>query len=114
LRCDEGACIADGAVIYNAAAVHLHSHAIVSQDAYICTASHDINDPAFPMITAPIVLGAYSWVCARACVLPGVTVHEGAVLGLCAVTSRDLDTWQVYAGIPARRTGTRKRAAVMA
>jgi putative colanic acid biosynthesis acetyltransferase WcaF len=114
LRCDDGACIADGAVIYNAAPVHLHSHAIVSQDAYICTATHDINDPAFPMITAPIVLGAYSWVCARACVLPGVTVQEGAVLALCGVTSKDLDMWQVYAGIPARRTGSRKRGTVTA
>ena len=103
LRCDEGACIADGAVIYNAAPVHLGSHAIVSQDAYLCAATHDIDDPAFPMITAPIYVGPYAWVCARAAVLAGVHVHEGAVLGLGAVTSKDLEAWQVYGGIPARR-----------
>ncbi len=109
LRCDEGACIADGAVIYNPAPVHLGSHAIVSQDAYLCTATHDLDDPAFPMITAPIQLGAYAWVCARAAVLPGVTLHDGAVLGLGAITSNDLEAWQVYAGVPARQIRRRAR-----
>jgi putative colanic acid biosynthesis acetyltransferase WcaF len=109
LRCDEGACIADGAVVYNAAPVHLGSHAIVSQDAYLCTAGHDVDAPDFPMITAPISIGAYAWIGARACVLPGVTVHEGAVLGLGALASKDLEAWQVYAGVPARRIRQRKR-----
>jgi putative colanic acid biosynthesis acetyltransferase WcaF len=109
LRCDEGACIADGAVIYNAAPVDLGSHAIVSQDAYLCTATHDIDDPAFPMVTSPIRIGAYAWVCARAAVLPGVTVHDGAVLGLGAIAGKDLDPWQVYAGVPARRVRARAR-----
>ena len=111
LHCDDVACIADGAVIYNAAPVHLGSHAIVSQDAYLCSATHDMDDPAFPMISAPISIGAYAWVCARAAVLPGVCVHEGAVLGLGAITSKDLDAWQVYAGAPARRIRERKRRA---
>ena len=109
LRCDEGACIADGAVIYNAAPVHLGSHAVVSQDAYLCTATHDLDDPAFTTITAPIHIGAYAWVCARAAVLPGVSVREGAVLGLGSIASKDLEAWQIYAGVPARRVRQRAR-----
>ena len=109
LRCEDGAAIADGAVIYNAAVVHLGVHAIVSQQAYLCTATHDIDDPAFPMISSPISIGRYAWVCARACVLPGVTVHDGAVLGLGAVAGRSLEAWQVYAGNPARRIRQRER-----
>jgi putative colanic acid biosynthesis acetyltransferase WcaF len=109
LRCEDGAAIADGAIVYNAAAVHLGVHAIVSQEAYVCTATHDIDDPAFPMITAPISLESYSWVCARACVLPGVTVHEGAVLALGSVASKDLEAWRVYAGVPAQLLRTRHR-----
>ena len=111
LRCDDGACIADGAVVYNSAPVHLGSHAIVSQEAYLCSATHDCDDPAFPMISAPIFIGPYAWICARAAVLPGVRVHEGAVLGLGSVASRDLDAWQVYAGVPAVRIRERRRHA---
>jgi putative colanic acid biosynthesis acetyltransferase WcaF len=109
LHCEEGASIADGAVIYNAAPVYLGSHAIVSQDAYVCTATHDYDNPEFPMTYTPIRIGAYAWLCARSAVLPGVTVYEGAVLGLGAIAHRDLDPWQVYAGSPARPVRQRKR-----
>jgi putative colanic acid biosynthesis acetyltransferase WcaF len=108
LVCREGAAIADDAVIYNAARVSMGEYAIVSQQAYVCTATHDFDDPAFPMVVAPIALGARAWVCARACVLPGITVGDGAVLGLAAVATRDLEPWQVYAGNPARRLKSRR------
>jgi len=54
LHCDDCAFIADGVVIYNPAPIHLGSHAIVSQQAYLCGATHDMDDPTFPMIWAPI------------------------------------------------------------
>lgn len=102
LVCDDYAAIADEAIIYNPAKIHLGSHAIVSQQAYLCGATHDYEDPAFPLISFPITLGAYSRVCARATVQPGVTLGEGAILGLGAVATRDLEPWTIYGGIPAK------------
>jgi putative colanic acid biosynthesis acetyltransferase WcaF len=109
LVCEDAVAIANGAVIYNALPLHLGSHAIVSQQAYLCGSTHDLDDPAFPMINAPIRLGAYAWVAARAVVCPGVTVGEGAVLGLGSIATRDLDPWTVYAGVPARKLRLRRR-----
>lgn len=109
LVCDDFASIADGAVVYNVAPVHLRSHAVVSQEAYICTATHDLDDAEFPMIATPVSIGAYAWVCARACVLPGVRVGDGAVLGLGSVASRDLAEWSVHVGVPAKRVRARRR-----
>ncbi len=54
----------------------------LSQGAYVCGATHDFDDPAFPLLTYAMEIGAYAWVCARASVGPGVTIGEGAVLGL--------------------------------
>lgn len=110
LQCEEQATIADGAEIYNAWPVTLHSHAIVSQHAYLCSATHDIDDPMFPMVGAPIRIGPYAWVCSRAAVLPGAILNEGAVLALGAVASGDLDAWWVYGGIPARKLRQRQRS----
>lgn len=110
LRCEDLAAVADGAVIYNPAVVELGSHSVVSQEAYLCGASHDPHDPAFPMVWQPIRIGAYAWVCARSTVQMGVTVGEGAVLGLGAIATRDLEPWTIYAGTPARRIGARRRA----
>lgn len=102
LVCADGVTLGDDAEIYNPSLVTMGSHAIVSQQAYICGATHDYNDPAFPLVSFPMFLGAYCWVCARASVCPGVNVGEGAVLGLGSVATRDLSPWMVYAGVPAQ------------
>jgi putative colanic acid biosynthesis acetyltransferase WcaF len=96
LICDEAASIGEDAIIYNPKTLHIGSHAIVSQYAFICGATHDYEDPAFPTISYSMSLGAYSWICARACVQPGVHVGEGAVLALASVATRDLAPWTVY------------------
>lgn len=109
LVCEDAVGIADGVVVYNPAPVHLGSHCVVSQDAYLCGATHDIDDPAFPMVSAPITIRPYAWICARAVVCPGVNVGEGAVLGLAGVATHDLEAWTVYGGVPARVIRARKR-----
>jgi putative colanic acid biosynthesis acetyltransferase WcaF len=109
LVCDDAVGIADGVVVYNPAPIRLGSHVVLSQDAYLCGATHDCDDPAFPMVNRPITVGAYAWICARASVCPGVEVGEGAVLGLGSVATRPLKPWTVYAGQPARAVRARKR-----
>jgi putative colanic acid biosynthesis acetyltransferase WcaF len=99
----------DGVEIYNPAPITLGSHAILSQGAYVCGATHDYDDPGFPLIAFAIDIGAYAWVCARASVAPGVNVGEGAVLGLGSVATRNLDAWSVYAGTPAVKVKERQR-----
>jgi putative colanic acid biosynthesis acetyltransferase WcaF len=111
LVCADHVTVGDGAEIYNPVTMHLDSHVILSQQAYLCGATHDYNDPAFPLIAYPMHLGAYAWVCARASVGPGVNLGEGAVLGLGSVATKDLEPWSVYAGVPAVKVKERKRPA---
>jgi putative colanic acid biosynthesis acetyltransferase WcaF len=108
LICANQVTAADGAEIYNPAPVELGSHVILSQGAYLCGATHDYDDPAFPLIAFRMTLGAYAWICARASVAPGVNIAEGAVLGLGSVATRNLEAWTVYAGSPAVKVKDRK------
>src|SRR6202789_307528 len=108
LICADQVTAGDGAEIYNPAPIHLGSHAIVSQGAYICGATHDFDDPAFPLLAYSMTIGSYAWICARASVCPGVNVGEYAVLGLGSVAARDLEPWGVYAGVPAVKVKTRE------
>jgi putative colanic acid biosynthesis acetyltransferase WcaF len=108
LVCEDMVAVSDGAEIYNPAPVFLGSHAILSQGAYLCGATHDYDDPAFPLIAFEMKVGAYAWICARASVAPGVNVADGAVLGLASVATRDLAAWTVYAGAPAVRIKDRQ------
>ena len=96
------AAIADGADIYNADRIEIGDYAVVSQGAYLCGASHDYESWDFPLIAAPIVVGARAWIAARAIVHMGVTVGEGCVIGSGSVVTRDMPAWMVCAGVPCR------------
>jgi putative colanic acid biosynthesis acetyltransferase WcaF len=102
LVCADHVAIADGVEVYNPAPIELKSHVIVSQGAYLCGATHDYNDSRFPLLAFRMTIERHAWICARAAVLPGVNVAEGAVLGLGAIAGRDLDPWTVYSGNPAQ------------
>ncbi|HEU4981084.1 MAG TPA: putative colanic acid biosynthesis acetyltransferase [Acidobacteriaceae bacterium] len=112
LRCEGRVTVGDGAEIYNPSPIFFGSHAIVSQGAYVCGATHLYNDPKFPMVSFPMRIGAYAWICARAIVGPGANVGEGAVLGLGSVATKDLESFGVYAGSPARKVKERDRNAI--
>ena len=86
--------------------------ATVSQYSILCTATHDICSPNMQLISSPIVLEAQCWVCAAAFVGPGVTIHEGAVLGAMSVTTKNIDAWTVNAGNPARMLRRRQICAM--
>lgn len=109
LTCEDYVAAGDGAEIYNPAPMFFGARAIASQDAYLCGATHDFDDPDFPLIAFPMSVGACAWICARASVCPGVDVGEGAVLGLGSVATRNLEPWGVYAGVPAVKVKERKR-----
>jgi putative colanic acid biosynthesis acetyltransferase WcaF len=112
LTCEEHVAVGDGAEIYNPAPVFFGANAIVSQGAYICGATHAYNDPRFPLVSYPMRFEAYSWVCARAIVAPGVNLGEGAILGLGSIATRHLEPYGVYAGVPARKVKERLRSSV--
>ena len=109
LTCADQVTAADHAEIYNPAPITLGSHAILSQAAYVCGATHNLDDPAFPLVAFSMHIGAYAWICARASLTPGVNVGDGAVLALGSVASRDLEPWTVYAGVPATAIKARPR-----
>lgn len=59
-----------------------------------------------------VVMQRLSSVGANSVVLPGVTIHEGAVLGCLSMAKRDIAAWVVAAGCPARVVGQRSAKCV--
>ena len=98
----EGACLGDRAHAYSLSTIDIQAGATVAQEAYLCTASHNFNDPAYPLISSPIIVEPDAFIGARAFVLPGVTVGRGAIVGACSVVTRSVPPHQTVAGNPAR------------
>lgn len=102
-------CLANECDCYNVAPVILRRNCIVSQKAYLCTASHDAADPGFALTGAPIEIGPYAWVAASAFVGPGVTMAGGSIAAAKAVVVKDVAAGIVVAGNPAREVSDRGR-----
>jgi maltose O-acetyltransferase len=49
----------------------------------------------------------YAWIGVRAIVLPGVTLHEGCVVGAGSVVTKDFERYSIVAGVPAKKIGER-------
>ena len=55
-----------------------------------------------PLTTEPITIGQGAWICARAYVAPGIHVGSKAVVGACAVVTKDVGFGEIVAGNPAK------------
>jgi putative colanic acid biosynthesis acetyltransferase WcaF len=99
---EEGSEIGPKAEIYNIDYVTLKRNAIISQYAYICTASHDISKPERPLIFAPIEIGEDAWVAASSIVGKGIKIGNGAIVALGSVVVKDVEPWTIVGGNPAK------------
>lgn len=102
LECGKVVAVADGVCIYNTSLVEIRDLAIVSQGAYLCCGSHDYKSLTFEFVSKPITVGSEAWIAARAIVLMGVRIGEGAVVGAGSVVSKDVAPWTVVSGNPAK------------
>lgn len=80
---------------------------MVGPDVMIFTQNHETIRLDIPMRlqTAPkkpVVIEDDVWIAARVIILPGVTVHKGAILGAGAVVSKDVPEYAVVGGVPAK------------
>lgn len=96
-----------GCVLDGRGGLHIGDNVSVSPGVWILTDGHDMRDPLFPEILAPVQIDDYVWIGSRAMVLPGVTIGEGAVVAAGAIVTKDVSAYSVVAGSPARPIGVR-------
>lgn len=87
--------------------LHIEKGCVIASHVLIWTLHHDYNSDDFHVIGAPVTLGAHSWICSRAIILPGVNIGKGAVVASGAVVTKDVPPYAIVGGIPARIIGKR-------
>ena len=88
--------------LYNTYGTTIGDRVVISRGTMLCTPSHDHTLAEFPLIGGRITIGSDVWVAAEAFVAPGITIHDGAVVGARGVVVRDVPRWTIVAGNPAR------------
>ncbi len=59
------------------------------------------------MDESDIIIGDDVWLGTRVVVLPGVSIGPGAIIGAAAIVTRDVPSYAIAVGMPARVIGTR-------
>lgn len=125
----EGSYIGDGTIISNPQETIVGKYCSISHQVYIGPTAHSLHyltthsfisnedngsidnvilvpkENLIPNefeISQPVIIGNDVWIGLRAIIMPGVTVHDGAVVACGAVVTKDVPPYAIVAGVPAR------------
>lgn len=102
LSLKDHACLGPYCEVYNLGHVTLGEKATVAQQAYLCTGTHDFSSPKLPLVIGTIEIGPDVFIGARAFIMPGVKIGDGALVAAGSVVTKDVESWNVVAGNPAK------------
>ncbi len=74
----------------------------IAGEVRIYTMQHEIDDPDFKEVEAPVTIDDYVVIGTRVTILPGVHIGVGAVVGSGAVVTKDVAPYTLVAGVPAQ------------
>ena len=94
--------IGDDVVLYSLAPIKIGQHCVISQESYLCTGSHRINDPSFPLETGEIVIENGVWVTTDCFVGPNVRIGANSVIGARSSVFQSMPAGQVCFGTPCK------------
>ena len=94
-----------GCVLDASARIEIGDGVAIGQHVLFTTNSHASGHPlrrAGALVAEPIRIGHGAWIAARAVLLPGVTVGDGAIVTAGAVVTRSIPAHTMAGGVPAR------------
>ncbi len=93
-------------IVGSAADVTIGDDVMMGPQVLIYTSNHgvELGTPMRlqPSENHPVKIGNDVWIGARCIILPGVTIHDGAVVAAGAVVTKDVPPNSIVGGVPAR------------
>lgn len=93
--------------------VVIGKNVMMGPEVFIYTSNHNFKDLTLPMCEQghqeerPVVIGNDVWIGSRVTILPGIIIGDGAVIGASAVVTKNVAEYDIVAGNPARKIGSR-------
>jgi putative colanic acid biosynthesis acetyltransferase WcaF len=94
--------LGDDVDCYTMDKITIGNHVSISQRTFLCTGTHDISTYLKPLITHPIVIEDNVWICAESFISPNITIKDSAVIAARSVVIKDVESFHVVAGNPAK------------
>lgn len=101
-----------GSILNAGGGISIGDNVLIGPGVIIYSQNHVFSDPDVAINQQgydekPVVIEDDVWLGARTIILPGVTVRKGAVVAAGAVVTKDVGEYDVVAGVPAKRIGSR-------
>ncbi len=81
---------------------------IGEQVSFYC-GGHDVQSPDYRAFMEPTTVGNRACIYARAMIIRGVNIGEGAVIAAGSIVTKDIPEYTIWAGVPAKKIGERTR-----
>jgi acetyltransferase-like isoleucine patch superfamily enzyme len=111
----KGVQIADHSIIGNdafldgRAGIRIGRNVNIGGEVAIFTWQHDPDSEDFAVKRGPVVIEDYAYIASRSIILPGTTIHEGAVVAAGSVVTKDVAAYTMVGGVPAKFIKDRSR-----
>lgn len=97
--------------------VDIGADVIVAPQLYVSSGTHVFNKEPYLLINRQderhdgmgemCVIEDDCWIGINVCIMPGVRIRRGCIIGAGAVVTRSTEPYAIYGGIPAKKIGTR-------
>ena len=94
--------IGDDVVLYSLAPIKIGQHCVISQKSYLCTGSHSITNPSFPLETGEVIVENGAWVATDCFLGPNVRIGANAVIGARSSVFQSMPAGQICLGTPCK------------
>ncbi len=98
-----------GCYLDNRRGIFIGNNVGIAHNTKIYTLGHNINSPIFETKGSPVVIKDNVFIFSNVLIMPGVTINEGAVILPGSVVTKDVKSWSVVGGNPARFIRQRER-----
>lgn len=98
-----------GCYLDNRRGLYIGNNVCIGHNVKIYTLGHNIDSPFFKTMGKPVKIEDNVFFFANVLVMPGVTIHEGAVILPGAVVTKDVPEYSVVGGNPAKFIRERPR-----
>jgi len=92
--------------------IRIGNNTLIGPGTVIRAANHVFSNMKVPIrdqghVGSEILIGDDVWIGASVTILPGVTINKGAVIGAGSVVTKDVESYSVVAGVPAKEINKR-------
>ena len=87
-----------GCYLDNRRGIKIGNNVGIAHNTKIYTLGHNINSPHFETKGASVTIEDNAFIFSNALIMPGVTIHEGAIVLAGSVVTKDVDAYTIVGG----------------